>query len=77
MSALAASGVELTRGARRVLAGVSASFAPGSFTAVIGPNGAGKSTLMAVLAGLLKPDAGRVTLDGEALTRLTPAVSVG
>lgn len=72
MSALAASGVELTRGARRVLAGVSASFAPGSFTAVIGPNGAGKSTLMAVLAGLLKPDAGRVMLNGEALTRLTP-----
>ena len=72
MSALIASGLELKRGAKRVLAGVSASFAPGSFTAVIGPNGAGKSTLMNVLAGLLKPDAGTVTLDGVALARMAP-----
>lgn len=60
MSALAASGVELTRGARRVLAGVSASFAPGSFTAVIGPNGAGKSTLMRSIATLQTPTSGSI-----------------
>lgn len=72
MSRLAASAVAITRGAKRVLDGVSADFAPGTFSVVIGPNGAGKSTLMAILAGLLAPDAGRVTLDGVALARIAP-----
>lgn len=72
MKRLAASGLVMMRGAKRVLDGVSADFAPGSFTVVIGPNGAGKSTLLAILAGLLKPHAGRVALDGVALARLAP-----
>jgi molybdate transport system ATP-binding protein len=38
--------------------------ADGEVLAVLGPNGAGKSTLLRVLAGLLPPDAGRVTVDG-------------
>jgi molybdate transport system ATP-binding protein len=38
--------------------------AGGEVLAVLGPNGAGKSTLLRVLAGLLLPDAGRVTVDG-------------
>ena len=37
---------------------------PGSVTALVGPNGAGKTTLLLVLAGLLAPDRGSVTLDG-------------
>jgi len=72
MTHLTATDLRVARGRRRVLDGVSADFAPGSFTVVIGPNGAGKSTLLAVLAGLLKPDAGTVTLDGAALTRIAP-----
>lgn len=72
MSRLVASGMVMTRGKKRVLDGVSAAFAPGSFTVVIGPNGAGKSTLMAILAGLLTPDAGDITLDGVALARIGP-----
>ncbi|MEU3739290.1 ATP-binding cassette domain-containing protein [Streptomyces sp. NPDC032198] len=45
---------------------------PGHITAVVGPNGAGKSTLFHCLAGTLRPDAGRITLDGQDITR-TPA----
>lgn len=40
----------------------------GTFTALIGPSGCGKSTLLRILAGLLKPSAGRVNFDGQPLT---------
>ncbi len=41
----------------------------GETVGILGPNGAGKSTVLAVLAGLLSPDAGRVVLAGRELTR--------
>ena len=40
----------------------------GTLHALIGPNGAGKTTLIAQLSGLLKPDSGRVLLDGQDIT---------
>jgi ATP-binding cassette subfamily C protein CydCD len=50
-----------------VLDGVSAEFPAGRVTAVTGPSGVGKSTLLAVLVGLVEPDAGRVLVGGEDL----------
>lgn len=41
------------------------------FVAVTGPNGSGKSTLAKIIAGILKPTAGRIILDGEDITDLS------
>jgi molybdate transport system ATP-binding protein len=46
--------------------------ASGETLAVLGPNGSGKSTALAVTAGLVTPDAGRVVLDGTVLTDVGP-----
>jgi ATPase subunit of ABC transporter with duplicated ATPase domains len=58
--------VTVVRGPTPVLSGVSLTVAPGSRIGVVGPNGVGKSTLLAVLAGTLAPDSGRVRLSPDA-----------
>ena len=52
------------------LVDVSTAFERNRFTAIMGPSGSGKSTLMHILAGLDKPTAGTVVLDGEEITGL-------
>jgi len=52
------------------LAGVSTGFERDRFTAIMGPSGSGKSTLMHILAGLDRPTAGSVELDGVEITKL-------
>ncbi|MFF2777125.1 ABC transporter ATP-binding protein [Streptomyces sp. NPDC058052] len=67
---LRAAHVSRTAGGALVLDGVSITPAPGTLTGLLGPNGSGKSTLLRVLAGVLAPDAGVVTLDGDRLGAL-------
>jgi putative ABC transport system ATP-binding protein len=56
----------------RALDGVSAKIESGEFVAVRGPSGCGKSTLLMAVAGMARPTAGRVLLDGEDLYALSP-----
>ena len=55
---------------RTVLSGIDLELAPGEYVAVMGESGIGKSTLLNLVAGLDRPDAGSVALDGTALTTL-------
>lgn len=71
MTLLAAENVSVTRGGRSILRDVSIQAHAGEFIAVLGPNGAGKSTLLKALAGLIKPDAGKVMLDAKSLNALS------
>jgi sulfate transport system ATP-binding protein len=51
---------------------VSVEIPSGSLTALLGPSGSGKSTLLRVIAGLERPDAGSVEIDGRDATSLPP-----
>ena len=55
-------------GALRAVHELSFEAAPRRITSIIGPNGAGKSTAFNLIAGTLRPDAGRVELDGQDVT---------
>ncbi|MBL8670521.1 MAG: heme ABC transporter ATP-binding protein [Alphaproteobacteria bacterium] len=64
---IAAQGIVVTTGRRRLVDVVSIAVRPGQVTAVLGPNGSGKSTLLKVLAGEIAPSGGSVSLDGRPL----------
>lgn len=51
-----------------VLRNINLSIEKGEFVAIVGYSGAGKTTLISMIAGLVKPDAGEVTLDGRKVT---------
>ncbi|WP_339640770.1 ABC transporter ATP-binding protein [Jannaschia helgolandensis] len=59
-------------GGFRAVDGATLRIEPGTITGLIGPNGAGKTTLFNVIAGVLKPTSGTVTMAGEDISGLPP-----
>jgi iron complex transport system ATP-binding protein len=64
------SNVDAAESGRYVLQEVSFDVARGAIVGVLGPNGSGKTTLLRLIAGTLRPERGRVTLDGVDVARL-------
>jgi branched-chain amino acid transport system ATP-binding protein len=69
MAALAVRALSIRFGGIQAVAGVSFSVPRGEIVGLIGPNGAGKTTLLRMVAGVLRPDAGRVIIAGIDVTR--------
>lgn len=67
---LAIHGVEKSFGTRKIVHGVSIYVRRGEAVGILGPNGAGKTTVFYMITGLIKPDRGRVELDGHDVTQL-------
>jgi NitT/TauT family transport system ATP-binding protein len=62
---IAARNIGVSYGGRPVLADVTFDVPAGQFLCIVGPSGSGKTTLLRVLAGLVAPDSGEVTVDGK------------
>src|SRR5580704_7508271 len=69
--AASAAGIHKRFGSTHALRGVGLSLYPGRCLGLVGRNGAGKSTLVSILSGIVPPDAGEVSFDGQ------PAPSLG
>ena len=69
---ISASGAGWSHQGKALISDISLSVEEGEMLGLIGPNGSGKSTLMHLLAGVRRPDRGRVTLSGVDMARLGP-----
>ena len=72
VASLHARNISVALGARHILVDVELSLDPGHRVGLVGPNGVGKSTLLRVLAGVLRPDAGVVSLRTTCCDRRLP-----
>jgi putative ABC transport system ATP-binding protein len=70
---LAATGLHKAFGPTPALGGAGLAVDAGEIVAVMGPSGSGKSTLLHCLAGIIRPDAGRVVFDDHDVTTLSDA----
>lgn len=66
VSALAVHGLERRYGAVKAVDGISFDVAAGEVFGLLGPNGAGKTTTLESILGLVRPDAGRIEIEGDA-----------
>ena len=73
-AAITASGVTRSFGDVKAVVDATLTVPQGTVTALIGPNGCGKTTLMLMLAGLLRPDGGSITVAGHSPTHDAAAV---
>ena len=76
-AAIAARGLEKRFGPAVALAGLDFEVAAGRTLAVLGPNGAGKTTLLRLVAGLCRPSAGELSIDGSSTRRREVRARVG
>jgi len=70
---LVISDLSVSYGGLRALSGVSLSVAEGQFVTVVGPNGAGKTTLFKTIAGIVRPQSGKISFTSNDLLRQPPA----
>ncbi len=70
MTGLEAKRLEKSYRGRKVVKGLSLQVRPGEVVGLLGPNGAGKTTTFYMVVGLIRPDQGRVVLDGNDITRM-------
>ncbi|MDI9408875.1 MAG: ATP-binding cassette domain-containing protein [Candidatus Pacebacteria bacterium] len=71
------SGLAVRYGELYAIKGIDLSIFPGEIHGVMGDNGAGKSTLVKVMAGIVRPSAGRIVWQGRAVKQISPAVARG
>lgn len=63
-------GLHFARGGRPIFAGLDLTVRRGRVVAIMGPSGTGKTTLLRLIGGQLRPDRGRVVVDGEEVAKL-------
>ena len=68
VAALSVQGLTVGYGGPPIIEEVSVTARRGAITAIVGPNGAGKSTLLKAIAGLVRPMAGNVFVEGKEVT---------
>ena len=72
MNLLSIEGLGISFGGLKAVNDVSFGVKPGEIVSVIGPNGAGKTTLFNMISGVYQPGAGKVVLNGEEVTAMSP-----
>ncbi len=70
LSGLVASGLQKSYGSRKVVKDVSLTVQRGEVVGLLGPNGAGKTTSFYMIVGLVRADAGEITIDGQSIEHM-------